>query len=172
MWGQPPSAVQERSSARCVEQKRDCAFRRRRRGSFVDLRALRGKSPLLLEQILKRRPRVIGPQTRRSRSLLLPRDPNLIKRALVPSVFLRDPLLHRLHALKPAPRIEICALLARMQFKPALRTLPIARRSLQHRTALRAARNRPRSRQINGPRTKAVVPLRRRSTRLLPQLLS
>ena len=39
---------------------------------------------LLLKQILKRRPRIIRPQTRRSRSLLLPRHPNLIQRALIP----------------------------------------------------------------------------------------
>ena len=139
---------------------------------FLGARSCAPRSSLLLKQILKRLPGIVGLQARRSRSLLFPGHANFIKRALIPRILLRDPLLHRLHALKPAPRIEICALLARMQFKPALRTLPIARRSLQHRTALRAARNRPRSRQINGPRTKAVVPLRRRSTRLLPELLS
>ena len=116
---------------------------------------------LFLEQILKRRPRIIRPQSRRSRSLLLPGHPNLIKRALIPRILLRNPLLHRLHALEPAPRIEIRALFARMQLKPALRTLPIARHSLQHRPALRAARNRPRPRQIDGLRPKREIPLRR-----------
>src|ERR1700735_2403058 len=95
--------------------------------SSVPGQVLRDKSPapsLLLEQIIKRRPRIIRPQARRSRSLLLARHPNLIQRTVAPRIFLRDPLLHRLHALKPAPGIEIGALLARMQFKPALRALP------------------------------------------------
>ena len=127
---------------------------------------------LLLKQILKRRPRIIRTQSRRSRSFLLPRHPNLIKRALISCILLRDPLLHRLHALKSAPRIEIRALLARMQLKPALRTLPIARYALQHRPTLRATRDSTRARQINGLRSKCEIPLRRpTSTRLFPRPL-
>jgi hypothetical protein len=115
---------------------------------------------LLLKQILKRRSRIIRPQSRRSRSLLLPGHANLIQLALIPRILLRNPFLHRLHALEPAPRIEIRALFARMQLKAALRTLPIARRSLQHSSALRAARNHSRSWQIHGPWAHGMVPLR------------
>jgi hypothetical protein len=162
MWGQPPSAVQERSSVGF--------FLMTSVSSVVNALAV-----LFLKQIIKCRPRIIRSQAGRSRSLLLPCHANLVKRTFIPRVLLRNPLLHRLHAFKPAPWIEIRALLARMQLKPALRTIPIARRSLQHGAALRAARNRPRPRQIDGPRTKRVVPLRRSratSTRLFPRPLA
>ena len=115
---------------------------------------------LLLEQILKRRPRIVGPQTRRSRSLLLPRHANLIQLTLISRVLFRDPFLDWLHALEPAPRIEISTLLARMQLKPALRTLPIHRDSLQQSPALRAPRHRPRARQIERFRPERMIPLR------------
>ncbi len=129
---------------------------------------------LFLKQIIKRRPCILRSQTRRSRSLFLPSHANLVKRAFIPCIFLRNPLLHRLHALKPAPWIEVRALLARMQFKPTLGTIPIARRSLQDGAALRAARNCPRPRQIDRPRPKRVVLLgRRRSpTGLFPRPLA
>ena len=135
--------------------------------------------PLLLEQILKRGPRVIWPQTRRGGRFLLTRYANLIELAIIPLVLLRHPLLDRLHALKPAARIEIRALLARMQFKSALRTLPLARSSLQHRAALCAPRHCPRPRQIHRTRPQRVVPLRRATRalrrslpRFLPQFLA
>jgi hypothetical protein len=119
-------------------------------------------SCLLLEQILKRCACIIGTQARRRRRLFLPRDANLEQLAMILRIFLRDPLLHRLHALKPAPRIEIRALLARMKFESALRALPVARNSLlQHGAALRAPRHRPRPRQVHRPRSQSVVPLRR-----------
>jgi hypothetical protein len=115
---------------------------------------------LFLKQILKRRPRIIRTQTRRSRSLLLPGHANLKQLTLIPRVLLCDPLLHRLHALEPAPRIEIRTLLAGMQFKPALRTFLIHRHPRQHRPALRAPRHRTRPRQIQRSRTHRMVPLR------------
>jgi hypothetical protein len=126
----------------------------------------------LLKQIIKRRPRTTRPQTRRSRSFLLPRHPNFIQLTRIPLILLRNPLFHRLHALKPAPRIEIRTLLARMQLKPALRTLPVARNPLQHGPTLRTTGNRARARQIDRARTKGVIPLRRSTARLLSKLLS
>jgi hypothetical protein len=122
---------------------------------------------LLLKQILKRCPRIVRPQTGRRRSLFLPRHANLKQRTLIPLILLRNSFLHRLHALEPAPRIEISTLLARVQLKPALGTLPRTRHSLQHRAALRTPRNRVRSRQIDRPRTKCIVPFRRRRPGLL-----
>jgi hypothetical protein len=134
---------------------------------------------LFLKQILKRRPRIVRPQTRRSRSLLLPRHSDLIQLALIPLILLRNPLLHRLHALKPAPGIEIRTLLARMQLKPTLRTLPIHRSSLQQSPALCAPRHRTRTRQIERLRPERMVPLRwtalallRRFPRLFPPRLT
>jgi hypothetical protein len=117
-------------------------------------------SPSLLKQIIKRRPRIAGAQAGGRRSLLLPRHAHLIRRTLIPRVLLRHPFLDRLHALKPAPRIKIRALFTGMQFKPALRTLPVAGHPLQHRAALGTPRHRPRPRQIHRPRSKRVVPLR------------
>jgi len=128
---------------------------------------------LFLKQIVKRRARILRPQTRRCRSLLLPGHANLIQLTLIPRILLRDPLLHRLHALEPAPGIEIRALLARMQLKPALRALPARRHSLQHGAALRASRNRMRAREIDRLRPKSIVVLRwrRRAPRLLSRSL-
>ena len=90
----------------------------------------------LLEQILKRRPRIVGPGAGRGPSLFLARHPNLEQFAVIARIFLRDALLYRLHALEPAPRIEIGALLAGMQLESALRTLATSRRSLQDVAAL------------------------------------
>jgi hypothetical protein len=115
---------------------------------------------LLLEQILKCGPRIIRPQAGRRRRLLLPGHTNLKQLTLIPRVLLRNPLLHRLHALEPAPRIEIRALLARMQLKCALRTFLIHGQACQHRPALCAARHGACSRQIHGSRTHRMVPLR------------
>jgi len=125
---------------------------------------------LLLKQIIKRRPCIIRPQTRRSRSLLLPRHPNLIQLARILHILLRNPLLHRLHALKPAPRIEIRTLLARVQLKPALRTLLVHRHPRQHRPALCAARYRSRPRKIHRPRPQRMVPFRRTTLAFLGRL--
>jgi len=120
-----------------------------------------GAAALLLEQTIKCRPRIVRPLARRRRSLFLPRYPHLIRRALIPRILLRHPLLHRLHAFKPAAGIEIHALLARMQLEPALRTLPVRCHPLQDRPTLRAPRHRPRSRQIHGLRSKCMIPSRR-----------
>ena len=117
--------------------------------------------PSLLEQIVKRRPRTAGLQTRRSRSLFLASHSNLKELAGIPFVLLRDPLLHRLHAFEPAARIEIGTLLARMQFESALRTLPLDAHTLQHSPALRAAGHGTRSRQVDRLRTQGMVPTRR-----------
>ena len=66
-------------------------------------------------------------------------------------------------ALKPARRVEVLALLARMQIKPALRALPeCLTQILQQRPALRATRNRPRARHVHRPRSKRQVFSRRR----------
>jgi hypothetical protein len=117
-------------------------------------------SPSLLKQIIKRRPRIAGAQAGGRRSLLLPRHANLIQLTFTPRILLRNPLLHRLHALEPAPRIEIRTLLARMQLKAALRTFLIRRHPRQHRPALRTPRHRTRPRQIQRSRTHRMVPLR------------
>jgi hypothetical protein len=132
------------------------------------------REALLLKQIIKRRPRTTRPQTRRRRSFLLPRHPNLIQLTRIPFILLCDPLLHWLHTLKPAARIEIRTLLARMQLKRALRTLAVARSRLQQSPALRAPRHRPRARQIERFRPERVVPLRRTALafhRRFPRLL-
>jgi hypothetical protein len=63
---------------------------------------------------------------------------NLKQRALIARILLRDSLLHRLHALKPAARIEIRTLLAGMQLKLTFRTPTAGRHSLQQGAALRA----------------------------------
>jgi hypothetical protein len=115
---------------------------------------------LLLKQILKRRPRIVGLQTRRCGRFLFARHANLVHRTVIARILFRDPLFDRLHALEAAAGIEIRALLARMQFKPALRTLafPRACRTLQHRSTLRAPRHRPCTRQVHGPRSQRMVP--------------
>ena len=117
--------------------------------------------PLLLEQRIKRGPSILRPRRNRSRSLFLPRHPNLIKLTIIALIFFPHALLHRLHALKPAARIEIHALLAGMQVEPTLGTAPFHSKSLQHIAALRAARNFPRPRQIHRLRPQRMVPLRR-----------
>ncbi len=115
----------------------------------------------LLEQILEGLSRVVRTQAGGRGSFFFSGHANLVESALVPSVFLGNPLLDRLHALEPAARIKIRTLLARMQFKSALETL-IARRGGQHRPALGAARDRARARQIHRSGTERVVFLRRR----------
>ena len=92
---------------------------------------------LLLEQILERLPRVAGPQTGWRRGFLFASHADFVKRAIVARVFLRYSFLDRLHALETAAGIKIHTLLARMQFKPALRTLPGRRHPLKHGAALR-----------------------------------
>jgi len=134
--------------------------------------AARKWSPSLLKQIIKRRPRIAGPQSRGGRSFLLPCDAHLVRRTLIPRVLLRHPFLDRLHALKPAPRIKIHALFAGMQFKPTLRTLPVAGHPLQYRAALRTPRHCPCPRHIDRPWPKRIVALRWRRPRLLTRPLA
>ncbi len=130
---------------------------------------------LFLKQIFKRCPRIVGLQTLRCRRFLFAGHTNLVQRTVIAGILFRDPLFDRLHALEAAAGIEIRALFARMQFEPALRTLALPRtcRTLQHRSTLRAARHRPRTRQVHRPRSQRMIPtgrtalaLRRRLARL------
>ncbi len=116
---------------------------------------------LLFEQILKRLSRIGRPRTGGRRCFLLACHPHFIGWTVVARVFFRHSLFHRLHALKPAARVEVHALLARVQLKSALRALPFHAKSLQNRAALRAARNLARSGQVHRPRPQSVVPFRR-----------
>jgi hypothetical protein len=59
-----------------------------------------------------------------------------------------------------------------MQLKPALRTLPAARHSLQQRATLRAPRHRVRSRKIDRPGTERIVPLGRSGSGPFPRSLA
>lgn len=120
-----------------------------------------GGCGLLLEQIFEGRPRIVRPQAGGSGSFFLPGHAHFVERAFIAGIFLRDPLLHRLHALKPAARIEIRALLAGMQFKAALRAFLPAGHPLQHCSALRTARYRARPRQVYRARTERMIPPRR-----------
>jgi hypothetical protein len=175
MWGQPPSAVRGAKLRECLSALKGHGFKGAEEKARIEAALAAEVTALsLLKQILKRRPCVIRSQAGRGRSLFFPRHPNLIRRTLIPLIFLRHPLLHRLHALKPAPRIEIRTLLARMQLKLALRTLPIPRTPLQYRPTLRAPGDRPRPRQIHRTRPQRVVPLRRTARafgRSLPRFL-
>jgi len=178
MWGRPPFdrlRAGSRLSSRAKQAYLASALRTVSVPS-VGLSAPRCLSLLqflFLEQIIKRRPGIARPQTSRRRSLLLPRHPDLVGRTLIPRILLRHTFLDRLHTLKPASRIEIHALLAGMQFKPALWALPVAGHPLQHRSALRTSRHRPRSRHIDRPRPKCIVALRRRRrARLLSRPLA
>jgi hypothetical protein len=78
---------------------------------------------LLLKQILKRRTRIVRTRAGGRRGFFFARHANFVQRTVIASILFRDPLFHRLHALEAAAGIEIRALLARVQFKPALRTL-------------------------------------------------
>ena len=99
------------------------------------------KAASLFEQVLERRAGIVRFQTRGRRGLLLTRHPDLVQRAIVPRILLRDPLFDRLHAFKAATGIKVGALLARVQLESAFWTLALARtgRALQHGPALRAS---------------------------------
>jgi hypothetical protein len=137
------------------------------RSRQVEKTAVRGSGPRsesefsLLEQIFKRLPRIAWARWGRGRGFLLARHPHFVGRTFIARVLLCHSLFHRLHALKPAARIEIHALLAGVQFESALRTLPFRRHSLQHRSALRATRDRARSRHVHRPRSERIVSLGR-----------
>jgi len=126
---------------------------------------------LLLEQILKRMPRVAGAhaaQAGGSGGLLLTRNADLKECAIVAHIFFFDALRNRLHALEAAAGIEIIALLAGVQLESALRTNPRRRHPLQHRATLRAARHRMRSRQVHRTRAERIIPFCRRRRRRRP----
>jgi hypothetical protein len=145
MWGRPP-----RPSSRA---KRGAGQGRR--------------SASLLKQILKGLPRIVGLQAGGRGCFLLPGHADFVERTIIPGIFLGHALLHRLHALEAASGIEIHALLAGMQLEAALGTKPRRRNRLQHRAALRAARNRPRAGHVHRLRPHAVVTPRRRHGRWL-----
>ncbi len=126
------------------------------------------ETTLLLEQVLKRRPRIVGAQRRRGRSFFLAGHSNLVKFAVVTHIFFWYSYRNRLHTFETASGIEICALLARVQFKLAFRTFPVARRSLKNGSTLCAARKRTRSGHVDRARSKRVVPFRRRASRAGP----
>jgi hypothetical protein len=130
---------------------------------------------LLLKQVLKRLPRIIRPRRGRGGRFFLPRHAHFVKLAIVARILARDAHRDGLHAFEAASRIEVGALLARMQFEAALGTLPGRRHALQHRPTLRAARNSMCSRQIDRARAESIVPLRRRrrrTKRFLSRILS
>jgi len=112
---------------------------------------------LLFEKILERLPRIVGPQTGRGRSFLLPCDPHFIEIALVPHIFFLDAFRDRLHAFEPAASIEKHALPARVQFETAFGTKPARRHSRQHGSALRAAGHFARARHIDRLWPHAVI---------------
>ena len=93
---------------------------------------------LLLEQILERLPRIVRPEMRRRRRrccrwlrirsrrrILFNRHAELVEFAVVLGVLRRNALRNRLRAFKLRSRIEKSALFAAMQFRLALRTLPV-----------------------------------------------
>jgi hypothetical protein len=131
--------------------------------------------PSLLEQILKRLPRIVGPQGGWSGGFLLAGDTKFVERAIVAHVFLLHALGDRSHALEAAAGIEVRALLAGVQFETALGTKARGRHPLQDRAALRTSRDGMGSRQIYRSRSEGIVSLRRRRARFfagpLPRLL-
>lgn len=151
----------------CQRKQRSCAPRTAEGGCphtrhlFVGGNLKQQTASSLLEQILKCRSRIVGLQTRRRRRFLFTSDTNLEQLAGISLVLLGDPLLHGLHALKAAARIEVCALLARVQFKPALQTFPIGRHALEYGPTLRTARHGTSPRQIHRSWSQCVIPLRR-----------
>ncbi len=79
---------------------------------------------LLLEQILKRLPRIVGTGHAFAGRLFFERNTHGIKRAVILLVFGRDPLRNRLVAFETAGGIEVLALFAGVQIESAFRTLP------------------------------------------------
>src|SRR5258706_4320251 len=113
---------------------------------------------LLLEQILKRLPRIVGASHAFARRLFLDRNTHGIKRAVVLFVFRGDPLRDWLVTFETAGRIKVLTLFAGVQVESAFRTLSdwVSNR-LQQRPTLSAAGYGARSRHIQRPRTKSVV---------------
>src|ERR1700704_3999421 len=83
-----------------------------------------GAPRLLLEQIVKRLPRIIGASHAFAGRLFLERNAHGIKRAIVLFVFRGDPLLDWLVAFETAGRVEVLALFAGVQVESAFRALP------------------------------------------------
>lgn len=118
----------------------------------------RANASLLLEQILKCLPGIIGPQTSRRGCLFLPRHANFEQVAVVTDIFLGNSSFHGLHAFKAAAWIKVGALLARVQFVATLGALAITRHAtLQDSSALCASGNSTCSRQIDRARSECIV---------------
>src|ERR1700704_7010884 len=83
-----------------------------------------GAPRLLLEQIVKRLPRIIGASHAFAGCLFLERNAHGIKRAVVLFVFRRDPLRDWLVAFETAGKIKVPALFAGGQVESTLRALP------------------------------------------------
>lgn len=114
-------------------------------------------SLLIFEQIVECAARIVWLCGASRRSLLFNAHADGEKLAFVACIFLRDPLRNRLHALEATGRIEIRALLAGVQFEAALGALAERLgKHCQERAALRAARNRVRSRHVHGARSESV----------------
>src|SRR5271154_2259002 len=136
---------------------------------------------LLLEQILERLPRIVRPdmrgrrcrcrrglRVRSRRRIFFNRHAEFIELAIVLGVLRRNALRNWLCAFRLRPGIEKPALLAAMQFRLALRTLPVGiepRR--EHRAAIRATPARDRADHPRRARPELVrsprPPLRRGS---------
>ena len=123
----------------------------------------RRASQLLLEQVFERRTRVIGAQAGGRGRFFLPSHANFVEAAIVFRVFLRDPLLDRLHAFEAASRIEVHALFTGVKLKAALRTFSVGSHALQDGTALSTSRDGACAGHVHRARTKRIVPFRRRS---------
>ena len=102
--------------------------------------ALHFELALVLEQIIKRRARVIRTLTAFAGCFFFDHHADGIERAVVAFVFGRDSGGNRLIAFEAAGRVEVFALFAGVQVEPALRALPDrSREILQQRSAFRAA---------------------------------
>src|ERR1700730_10684898 len=113
---------------------------------------LKSHERLFLEQIFEGLSGVCGARRCRSGSLFFDSNAYRIVRAGVELVLAGNPLRYFLRALEACCGIKICALLAGVQFKPALRALSnwvVQRR--QHGSTLPAPRDRVRAGKLQGP---------------------
>ena len=92
-----------------------------------EVKRLRSNSPvLLLKEIFKGRACIVGAEAGGRGRFFFSSHSNLVEGAVIPRIFPGNALLDWLHTFKAAARIEITALLARVQFEPTLRTLSLA----------------------------------------------
>ena len=120
--------------------------------------ALHFELALVLEQIIKRRARVIRTLTAFAGCFFFDHHADGIERAVVALVLGRDSGGNRLIAFEAAGRVEVFALFAGVQVEPALRALPDrSREILQQRSAFRAAGNGARSRHVDRARPERIL---------------